>query len=295
MSRRSIRPTSWTVRRRRLVRNSIHGGAFEQADRSRRAADIGGIDHQHRMGCLDIGQQTEAQRPGIDEVGRGFAPSFERSRPSSCTPAPSSHNSTLPNPSTNGGRGDNASARGRRYRPGDIPSALVRAVTSHSTSLRFDRSQHCLAGRVCALPHRPGRRCEATVGCGSATWIGTDCTSCPFAKRCSPRSVKSRAGRGAAAVERIVIEVGPAVRRRAGVARPCLCGRARRELRRGRRAVDRDRRPVIIRCLTCGAQSQTAPNRLVCRVCGGYRTRIVAGDELRLRRVELRVPQLAAA
>ena len=44
---------------------------------------------------------------------------------------------------------------------------------------------------------------------------------------------------------------------------------------------------VTIRCLTCDAESQPAPNRLICGLCGGYRTRIVAGDELRLRRVEL--------
>jgi len=50
--------------------------------------------------------------------------------------------------------------------------------------------------------------------------------------------------------------------------------------------------PVTIYCTTCGAHSQTGPNRLLCAVCGGFRTRIVAGDELRLRRVELRMPQL---
>jgi hydrogenase nickel incorporation protein HypA/HybF len=49
---------------------------------------------------------------------------------------------------------------------------------------------------------------------------------------------------------------------------------------------------VIVSCLSCGAQSRTAPNRLLCSACGGYRTRIVAGDELRLRRVELRAPSV---
>jgi hydrogenase nickel incorporation protein HypA/HybF len=51
--------------------------------------------------------------------------------------------------------------------------------------------------------------------------------------------------------------------------------------------------PVTIDCVRCGAQSQTVPNRLVCSACGGFITRIVAGDELRLRRVELRTPPLA--
>ncbi len=46
---------------------------------------------------------------------------------------------------------------------------------------------------------------------------------------------------------------------------------------------------VEVRCLSCGADSETLVNRLVCRACGGFRTRVIAGDELRLRRVELEV------
>jgi len=46
---------------------------------------------------------------------------------------------------------------------------------------------------------------------------------------------------------------------------------------------------VEVRCLACGADSATLVNRLVCRACGGFRTRVIAGDELRLRRVELAV------
>jgi hydrogenase nickel incorporation protein HypA/HybF len=52
---------------------------------------------------------------------------------------------------------------------------------------------------------------------------------------------------------------------------------------------------VEICCLSCGSQSQTAPNRLICAACGGYRTRVVAGDELRLRRVELHVTRQTSA
>jgi hydrogenase nickel incorporation protein HypA/HybF len=46
---------------------------------------------------------------------------------------------------------------------------------------------------------------------------------------------------------------------------------------------------VEVHCLACGADSETPVNRLVCRTCGGFRTRVIAGDELRLRRIELRV------
>ncbi len=45
---------------------------------------------------------------------------------------------------------------------------------------------------------------------------------------------------------------------------------------------------VRVECAVCGAVSQTAANRLICSACGGYRTRVVAGEELCLLRVELR-------
>jgi len=101
------------------------------------------------------------------------------------------------------------------------------------------------------------------------------------------------AGRGATAVERIVIEIGPL----SGV-EPALLERAFTVVRAGSCAAHAvlsiETPGVTIRCLTCDAESRAAPNRLICGVCGGYRNRIVAGDELRLRRVELCVPVTAA-
>ena len=97
------------------------------------------------------------------------------------------------------------------------------------------------------------------------------------------------ADRGARLVERITIEVGPLC----GV-EPALLARAFAALRAGGCAAEADLLiesvAVTIGCMTCGRESQTKPNRLVCAACGGFRTRIVAGDELRLRRVALRVP-----
>jgi hydrogenase nickel incorporation protein HypA/HybF len=104
------------------------------------------------------------------------------------------------------------------------------------------------------------------------------------------------AGRGASVVERITIEVGPL----SGV-EPALLASAFLVLRTRGCAAEAtlmiESTPVTVSCLTCGGQSQTSPNHLVCGFCGGFRTRIVAGDELRLRRIELRVAdlQLAAA
>ena len=95
-------------------------------------------------------------------------------------------------------------------------------------------------------------------------------------------------------MERIVVEIGPL----SGV-EPSLLARAFEVVRAGSCAAHAvlaiESRDVIIRCMTCGAQSQTAPNRLVCSGCGGYRSQIMAGDELHLRRVELRLAQPASA
>jgi len=92
---------------------------------------------------------------------------------------------------------------------------------------------------------------------------------------------------GAKVVERIVIEVGPL----SGV-EPTLLARAFEFARSGSCAAHAElaieTTQVTISCMVCGEQSRTIPNRLLCGVCGGYRSRIVAGDELRLRRVELR-------
>ena len=45
--------------------------------------------------------------------------------------------------------------------------------------------------------------------------------------------------------------------------------------------------PVRVRCSECGAESEVAVNRLVCKKCGHWRTELVSGDELMLRRVVL--------
>lgn len=96
--------------------------------------------------------------------------------------------------------------------------------------------------------------------------------------------------RGAKGIERIVVEVGPL----SGVD-GALLARAFEVARTGSCAADAalsiETSPVTVRCLSCGAQSRTAPNRLLCGACGGYRTSIIAGDELNLRRVELRLQE----
>jgi hydrogenase nickel incorporation protein HypA/HybF len=97
-------------------------------------------------------------------------------------------------------------------------------------------------------------------------------------------------------VERITVEIGPLC----GI-EPGLLASVFAVARAGGCAAEAalliESAAVTVSCVSCGAQSNPKPNRLVCTVCGGFRTRIVAGDELRLRRVELRMPesQLAPA
>jgi hydrogenase nickel incorporation protein HypA/HybF len=99
--------------------------------------------------------------------------------------------------------------------------------------------------------------------------------------------------RGASAVAQINVEIGPL----SGV-EPALLASVFEVARAGGCAAHASlsitTTVVTISCLTCGAESQTPPNRLLCCVCGGYRTRVVAGDELRLRRVELHMPDARA-
>ncbi len=45
--------------------------------------------------------------------------------------------------------------------------------------------------------------------------------------------------------------------------------------------------PVVVRCTRCGAETEAAPNRLLCGACGDWRTRLVSGDELLLAHLEL--------
>lgn len=61
-----------------------------------------------------------------------------------------------------------------------------------------------------------------------------------------------------------------------------------------------DAADVVVHCSQCDCESKVTPNRLLCRACGDFRTRIVSGDEMILQSVELcsassdhrRVPEL---
>jgi hydrogenase nickel incorporation protein HypA/HybF len=98
--------------------------------------------------------------------------------------------------------------------------------------------------------------------------------------------------RGADVVERIEIVVGPL----SGVD-AALLQHSFAVLRRGSVAAEAslviEPAGVCVECLVCGACSDTIANRLVCGACGGFRTRLIAGDELRLTRVIVHVTDAA--
>jgi len=44
---------------------------------------------------------------------------------------------------------------------------------------------------------------------------------------------------------------------------------------------------IRVRCRSCGAESEAAPNRLLCGTCGDWHTDLLSGDELLLLQIEL--------
>lgn len=45
--------------------------------------------------------------------------------------------------------------------------------------------------------------------------------------------------------------------------------------------------PVMVSCNECFKQTEASPNKLICGECGSWKTRLVSGDEMLLKRVEL--------
>jgi hydrogenase nickel incorporation protein HypA/HybF len=97
----------------------------------------------------------------------------------------------------------------------------------------------------------------------------------------------------ASTVTRVLVVIGPL----SGV-EPALLGRAFLIARSGGPAeaatLEIEASPLRMRCLACGAEQEVAANRLACGICGGERVRLLGGDELLLKRVELKLEDAAA-
>jgi len=91
---------------------------------------------------------------------------------------------------------------------------------------------------------------------------------------------------GASAVTGVVVRIGPL----SGV-EPALLAQAFPLARAGTVAEHAEMRiestGVRVRCEGCGAETDAAPNRLLCGACGDYHTQLLSGDELILASVEL--------
>lgn len=95
---------------------------------------------------------------------------------------------------------------------------------------------------------------------------------------------------GADRVERILLRVGPL----SGVEAPLLASAyplaAAGTIAEGADLVI-ETSPVRVRCDDCGAETEAAPNRLVCAGCGAWRTRLISGDEMLLASLELHIAE----
>lgn len=45
--------------------------------------------------------------------------------------------------------------------------------------------------------------------------------------------------------------------------------------------------PITIKCDSCNRESSATANRMVCKHCGEWRTKLISGDEMLLRSIEL--------
>lgn len=97
----------------------------------------------------------------------------------------------------------------------------------------------------------------------------------------------------AESVSRIVLQIGPL----AGV-EPDLLRRAWPLAATGSvaaaAALDIETAELRVSCSHCGEESTVVANKLLCATCGDYRTRVISGDELILKTLELetaRVPR----
>jgi len=94
-----------------------------------------------------------------------------------------------------------------------------------------------------------------------------------------------------ALVRRIVVTLGPL----SGV-EPVLLARAYPLAVAGTVAADAElvteTTDIVVHCDKCDTRTTATPNRLLCGECGDFRTRVVSGDEMILRQVELEAPPL---
>ena len=90
----------------------------------------------------------------------------------------------------------------------------------------------------------------------------------------------------ASVVEKIFLQVGPLSGVEPELLKTAFPFASARTVAEKAQLVIHDR-PVRVRCLTCNAETEASPNRLVCGECGDWQTELLSGDELLLERLEM--------
>jgi len=93
--------------------------------------------------------------------------------------------------------------------------------------------------------------------------------------------------RGALAIDRIVIRLGPLSGIEPGLLRNAYPLAAAGTMADKALLIIEDAE-IVVRCHECGAESTVPANRLLCSACGDFRTRLISGDEMLLQSLELR-------
>ena len=91
---------------------------------------------------------------------------------------------------------------------------------------------------------------------------------------------------GAARVSRILLRIGPLAGVEPELLRHAFPVAAAGSCAEGAR-LDIEAAPVRVRCRSCAAESEAAPNRLICGACGDWRTDLQSGDEMLLASLDL--------
>jgi hydrogenase nickel incorporation protein HypA/HybF len=94
-------------------------------------------------------------------------------------------------------------------------------------------------------------------------------------------------------VEQIVLRIGPLAGVEAALLESAFPLAAAGTVAEGAELVIKAS-PVVVKCITCGAESTATPNRLLCGRCSDFRTRVVSGEEMLLEKLELRLANAEA-
>jgi len=90
----------------------------------------------------------------------------------------------------------------------------------------------------------------------------------------------------ATAIESITLQVGPLSGVEAPLLKQAFPFAAAQTIAQSAKLIIEEL-PVIVECKQCGSQSTVQPNKLICRQCSDYHTKLVSGDEMLLASVEL--------